>query len=156
MKRQISSVFTAHAKLFIIFFFLSFFFSKSSRLMNDVGKLLWALTSYIIFVLVHLYLRLSENALPCDFHKHWRFQYIVRHHFLFMIWSVKLRILSVTWLHDGCTIDGLLRVPCCVLLVILAVMHWWPLLLTSTVVCMQHVVLLQGIIYTSSLYFLKA
>ena len=27
--------------------------------MNDVGKLLWAITSYIVFVLVHLYLRLS-------------------------------------------------------------------------------------------------
>ena len=42
--------------------------------MNDVGKLLWALTSYIVFVLVHLYLRLSENALPCEFHKHWTLQ----------------------------------------------------------------------------------
>ena len=36
--------------------------------MNYVGKLLWALTSYIVFVLVHLYLRLSENILPCEFH----------------------------------------------------------------------------------------
>ena len=37
---------------------------------------------------------------------------------------------------------------------ILAVVHWCPLLLTVTV-CMQHVALLQGIIYTSPLYFLK-
>ena len=41
---------------------------------------------------------------------------------LFMI--VKLRISSVTRLHDDYTIDGLLHVPCCVLLVILAVVHW--------------------------------
>ena len=50
--------------------------------MNDVGKLLWALTSYIVFVLVHLYLRLSKNVLPCEFHKHWRFPYIARRHFI--------------------------------------------------------------------------
>ena len=35
--------------------------------MNDVGKLLWTLMSYIVFVLVHLYRRLSENVLPCKF-----------------------------------------------------------------------------------------
>ena len=45
------------------------------------------------------------------------------------------------WLHDGCTVDGLLHVY--VILVTLAVAHWRPCLLT--VVCMQHVALLQGI-----------
>ena len=50
--------------------------------MNDVSKLLWTLMSYIVFVLVHLYLRLSENLLPCEFHKHWRFLYIARRHFI--------------------------------------------------------------------------
>ena len=80
VKRQISqkSIFAAHAKLFFIFFF----FSKPNGLMNDVGKLLWALMSYIVFVLVHLYLRLSENVLPCEFHWHWRFLYIARRHFI--------------------------------------------------------------------------
>ena len=99
--------------------------------MNDVGKLLWALMSYIVFVLVHLYLRLSENVLPCDFHKHWGFLYIARRHLLFIIVVHKtpyficyalhvvrrglpIRIYSrprPTTLHDGWTIDGLLHVP---------------------------------------------
>ena len=35
-----------------------------------------------VFLLVHLYLRLSENVLPCDFHKHWGFLYIARRHFI--------------------------------------------------------------------------
>ena len=71
--------------------------------MNDVGKLLWALMSYIVFVLVHLYLRLSENFLPCEFHRHWGFLYIARRHFfVYDKGSVKLRILLVTLLHDGC------------------------------------------------------
>ena len=35
--------------------------------MNDVGKLLWALMSSIVFVLVHLYLRLSENVFLARF-----------------------------------------------------------------------------------------
>ena len=103
--------------------------------MNDVGKLLWALMSYIVFVLVHLYLRLSEKVFPCDFHKHWEFLYIARRHLLFIIVVRKtpyficyvlhvvrrglpIRVYGrprLTTLHDGCTIDGLLRVPrCCV------------------------------------------
>ena len=52
--------------------------------MDDVGKLLWAPTSYIVFVLVHLYLGLLENILPCAFHQHWRFLYIARRHFIVM------------------------------------------------------------------------
>ena len=64
------------------FFFFKFFFSKPRGLMNDVGKLLWALTSYIVFVLVHLYLRLLGSVLPCEFHQHWRFLYIARCHFI--------------------------------------------------------------------------
>ena len=50
--------------------------------MNDVSKLLWTLMSYIVFVLVHLYLRLSENVCLCEFHRHWRILYIARHHFI--------------------------------------------------------------------------
>ena len=94
MKHQISpkSVFATHAKLFIIFlslflyFFLSFSVSLEDRkprgLMNDVGKLLRALMSYKVFVLVHFYLRLPENVLPCKFHKHWGSLYIARCHFI--------------------------------------------------------------------------
>ena len=50
--------------------------------MNDVGKLLWALMSYMVYVLVYLYLRLSENVLPYEFHKHGGSLYIARHHFI--------------------------------------------------------------------------
>ena len=39
--------------------------------MADVFKLLWTPTSYIVFVLVHLYLRLLENVLTCVFRRHW-------------------------------------------------------------------------------------
>ena len=76
------SIFAAHAKLFVIIFLFSFFLSKPSGLMNDLGKQLWALTSYIVFVLVHLYLRLLGSVLPCEFHQHWRFLYIARCHFI--------------------------------------------------------------------------
>ena len=72
--------FAAHTKLFITFL-SPFFFSKPSGLMADVGQLLWALTSYIVFILVHWYLRLLDNVLPCEFHQHWRLLYIARHHF---------------------------------------------------------------------------
>ena len=61
---------------------LSFFFSKPRGLIKDVGKLLWALMYYIVFVLVHLYLRLSENVLPCEFHKLYTLQDAI---LLFMI-----------------------------------------------------------------------
>ena len=49
--------------------------------MNDVGKLLWVLMSYIVFVLVHLYFRMLENV-PCEFQKHWRILYIARRPFI--------------------------------------------------------------------------
>ena len=47
-------------KLFIIF--LSFFSSKPSAIMAYVGKLLWAPTSYLVFVVVHLYLGLLKHS----------------------------------------------------------------------------------------------
>ena len=46
----LKSIIATHAKLFIIFFLLSFFFSKPSARIADVGKLLWVQTSYIVFV----------------------------------------------------------------------------------------------------------
>ena len=50
--------------------------------MNDVGKLLWAPMSYIVFILVHFYFRLLENVLPCEFHQYWRLLYIARCYFI--------------------------------------------------------------------------
>ena len=67
--------------------------------MNDVGELLWALTSYVVFVLVHLYLRLLENVLLCEFHQHWRLLYIARCHFIVYLVVHKTPYLSVTRLH---------------------------------------------------------
>ena len=64
------------------FFLSSFFFSKPSAKMADVGKLLWAQTSYIVFVWVQVYLWLPENVVACEFHRHWGFVYIVECHFL--------------------------------------------------------------------------
>ena len=63
-------------------FFLSFFFSKPSTKMADVGKLLWEQTSYIVFVWVQVYLWLPENVVACEFHRHWGFVYIVECHFI--------------------------------------------------------------------------
>ena len=92
--------------------------------MNDVGKLLWALTSYTVFVLVHLYLRLSENVLPCEFHKHWRFLYIARRHLLFIVVRKTPYFICYAVCMMAAQSMSLLHVPCCVLLVILAVVHW--------------------------------
>ena len=77
------ALFAAHANLFIIFLSSSFFSSKPSEIMADVGKLLWAQMSYIhnvVFVVVHLYPGLLENVLPCEFCQHWG--YIARRHFI--------------------------------------------------------------------------
>ena len=85
--------------------------------MNDVGKLLWTLMSYIVFVLVHLYLRLSENVLPCEFHRHWGFLYIARRHFI--VYDSGPYFICHTRLHNGCIVMIFfeLRVlfsdPCC-------------------------------------------
>ena len=60
----------------------------------------WAPTSYIVFVLVHLYLRLSENVLPCEFYQHACIgdSYALLDTFLlFMIVVHKVRISSVMW-----------------------------------------------------------
>ena len=56
--------FVAHAKLFIYFF--------SIKPSGGVGKLLWSPTSYIVLVVVYLYLGLLENVLTvtCEFHRH--------------------------------------------------------------------------------------
>ena len=155
MKRQISKkAFSPPTRNCSSFFFLllsrsSFFFSKPSGLMNDVGKLLWALTSYIVFVLVHLYRRLSKRS-SLQVSQVSNFLYIARRHFVFMIVVRKTPYFvcyAVTWwLHNWWLvsspdhtcglwtrlIDGL-HVPCCAHLAIFAVVHWWPLLLT--VVC---------------------
>ena len=48
--------------------------------MADVGKPLWAQMSYIVFVVVRLYLELLENVLHCEFCQHWR--YIARRYFI--------------------------------------------------------------------------
>ena len=48
--------------------FVHHFFSKPGAIMADVGKLLWAQTSCIVFVVVCLYLGLLENILFCEFH----------------------------------------------------------------------------------------
>ena len=69
-------VIAAHAKLFII----KFFSSKPSAKMANVGKLLWAKTSYIVFVWVQVYLWLPEHVVAYEFHRHWGFVYIVGRH----------------------------------------------------------------------------
>ena len=60
----------------------SFYFSKPSAKMADVGKLLWAQMSYIVFVWVQVYLWLPENVVAYEFRWHWIFVCIVKHHFL--------------------------------------------------------------------------
>ena len=60
--------------------------------------------SYIVFVLVHLYHRLSENILPSKFHRHWGFLYIARYHFIVYDSGLQNSVFYVTQLHDGCTV----------------------------------------------------
>ena len=90
----------AHAKLFIIFLLLSFFFSKPSTKMADVGKLLWAQTSYIVFVWVQVYLWLPENIVACEFHRHWGFVYIVKCH-LVSLHLFQLCLHSCLYIYDN-------------------------------------------------------
>ena len=77
--------FVTHEKLFviiIIFKFHSFFSSKPSTIVAGVDNSLWVITSYILFVVVHLYLGLLEIIPACEFRWHRRFLYIARHHFI--------------------------------------------------------------------------
>ena len=46
----LKSVIAAHTKLFIFLSFFFFLFSKPSAKIAEVDKLLWAQTSYIVFV----------------------------------------------------------------------------------------------------------
>ena len=41
-----------------------------------------AQTSYIVFVWVQMHLWLPKNVVACEFHRHWRFVYIVECHLL--------------------------------------------------------------------------
>ena len=61
----LKSIIAAHAKLLI--FLLFFFFSKPSTKLADVGKLLWAQTSYIVFVWVQVYHWLPWKVVACKF-----------------------------------------------------------------------------------------
>ena len=49
---------------------------------QKIYKSLFLETRIIVFVLVQLHLRLSENILSCEFHRHWGFLYITRRHFI--------------------------------------------------------------------------
>ena len=61
-----------------------------------IGMVLWTPKSYIVFELVHLYLRLLENVLPCKFHQHWTLQDAI---LFFMIVVRKICISSVKQLY---------------------------------------------------------
>ena len=97
----------------------SFFSSKPSAIMADVGKLLWSPTSYVAFVVVNLYLGLWENICTCEFHRHWRFLYTARHYFIvelckvnlgnsIMVWQLS-RLLLLTLLFKMQTLSNLLN-----------------------------------------------
>ena len=97
--------------------------------MNYVGKLLWALMSYGVYVLVHLYLRLSENVLPCEFHKHWRFLYNAILLFVIVVRKTLFYLLHGYMMNGGTvpvssSADHSLLRQFRVLFLILAVVHW--------------------------------
>ena len=108
--------------------FLSSFFS--SRPSAGFWQAAIAPTSniHVVFVIVHLYLGLLENICTCAFHRHWRFLFVARCHFI--AYNSGLYICSILDLF-GYTHGYRCGYTIC--LVILGVIYWGPLL--TTVVC---------------------
>ena len=112
--------------------FLSSFLS--SRPSAGCWQAAIAPTSYIVFVVVDLYLGLLENICTCEFHRHWRFLFVARCHFI--VYNSDLYICSIIDLFGythgyRCGYTALFSDSCCHILV------------TSSYhccLCIQHVV----------------